>query len=68
LIKTLAGIELDTFVGPVMLRAYDHQAMMPNWYGIIEFTPDLPFPHITNPQIIGEEGYHTIEQIENLRK
>jgi branched-chain amino acid transport system substrate-binding protein len=68
LIKTLAGIELDTFVGPVLLRAYDHQAMMPNWYGIIEFTPDLPFPHITSPQIIGEEGYHSIEQIKNLRK
>ncbi|MGB6064151.1 MAG: ABC transporter substrate-binding protein [Desulfomonilaceae bacterium] len=68
LIKALAGMELDTFIGPVLLRAYDHQAMMPNWYGIIEFTPDLPFPHITDTHIIGQEGYHTIEQIKNLRK
>ncbi len=68
LIKALAGMKLHTFMGTVLLRAYDHQAMMPNWYGIIAFTPDLPFPHITDTHIIGEEGYHTVEQIKNLRK
>ena len=68
LIKALAGMELSTFIGKVLIRSDDHQAMMPNWYGIIAFTPDLPFPNITDVQIIGEEGYHTVEQIKKLRK
>ncbi|MEJ2719208.1 MAG: ABC transporter substrate-binding protein, partial [Deltaproteobacteria bacterium] len=68
LIKALEGMKLDTFIGPIVLRAEDHQAMMPNWYGIIKFTPDLPFPHITDVKKVGEEGYHTIEQIKKLRK
>ncbi len=68
LAKTLEGMQLDTFIGPILLRAYDHQAMMPNWYGLIEFTNDLSFPHLTDIQVVGEEGYHTIEQIKALRK
>jgi branched-chain amino acid transport system substrate-binding protein len=68
LIKALEGMKLETFIGPVVLRKVDHQAMMPNWYGIIAFTPDLPFPHITDVHKIGEEGYHTAEQIMKLRK
>jgi ABC-type branched-subunit amino acid transport system substrate-binding protein len=68
LIKALEGMELDTFIGKILLRAEDHQAMMPNWYGTIAFTPDLTFPHLTDVQLIGQEGYHTIEQIKKLRK
>jgi branched-chain amino acid transport system substrate-binding protein len=68
LIKALEGMELDTFIGKILLRAEDHQAMMPNWYGTIAFTPDLTFPHLTDVQLIGEEGYHTVEQIKKLRK
>lgn len=68
LIKALEGMELDTFIGKILLRAEDHQAMMPNWYGTIVFTPDLTFPHVTDVQLIGEEGYHTVEQIKKLRK
>ena len=35
IINALEGMTLDTFVGKVPIRAYDHQAMMPNWYGIM---------------------------------
>jgi branched-chain amino acid transport system substrate-binding protein len=67
IIKALEGMTLDTFVGKVPIRAYDHQAMMPNWYGTIDFTANLPFPHVTKVDIIGEEGYHSVEQIRKLR-
>jgi hypothetical protein len=42
--------------------------MMPNWYGIMDFSPELTFPHITKVDIIGEEGYHAVEQIKKLRE
>jgi branched-chain amino acid transport system substrate-binding protein len=67
IVKALEGMTLDTFVGKVPIRAYDHQAMMPNWYGIMDFTPELTFPHITKVDVLGEEGYHTVEQIKKLR-
>jgi hypothetical protein len=58
---------LNTFVGKVPIRAYDHQAMMPNWYGVMDFEPNLTFPHIVKVNVIGEEGYHTVEQIKAIR-
>jgi hypothetical protein len=67
IITALEGMTLDTFVGKIPIRAYDHQAMMPNWYGIIDFSSGLTFPHVTNVDILGEEGYHTIDQIKKLR-
>ena len=68
IINAMEGMVLDTFVGKIPIRAYDHQAMMPNWDGIIDFTPEFSFPHITKIGIIGEEGYHTVEQIKKLRE
>jgi len=41
---------------------------MPNWYGIMDFTSEFSFPHITKTDVIGEEGYHTVEQIRKLRE
>ncbi len=67
IVDALEGMTLDTFVGKIPIRAFDHQAMMPNWYGIIDFTDDLTFPHITDTKMIGEEGYHTIDQIKKIR-
>jgi branched-chain amino acid transport system substrate-binding protein len=67
IVNSLEGMTLDTFVGKVPIRAYDHQAMMPNWYGIMDFSPELTFPHITKVEVIGEEGYHTVDQIKKLR-
>lgn len=67
IIGALEGMTLNTFVGKVPIRAYDHQAMMPNWYGVMDFAPNLPYPHIVKVDILGEEGYHTVEQIKALR-
>lgn len=67
IINALEGMVLDTFVGKVPIRPYDHQAMMPTWYGIMGFSAELPFPIITETDVIGEEGYHTVEQIKKIR-
>ncbi len=67
IITALEGMTLNTFVGKVPIRAYDHQAMMPNWYGIMDFAPGLTFPHIVKVDVIGEEGYHTVDKIKALR-
>ena len=66
-IKAMENLTMDTFVGKIKMRAFDHQAMMPTWYGIMRFTPDLPFPHITDVGELGEDSYHTIEQIKKIR-
>ncbi|MRS02587.1 hypothetical protein EG832_05085 [bacterium] len=67
-VDALEGMNLDTFIGKIHIRAYDHQAMMPNWYGFMDFSKDLPFPHLAQSTgIIAEDGYHTIDQIKKLR-
>jgi len=63
IIKALENMTLDTFVGKIPIRAYDHQAMMPTWYGIMDFSPVCPFPILQNSGVMGEESYHTVEQI-----
>lgn len=68
IIKALEGLTLDTLIGKVQIRAYDHQAMMPTWYGTMDYAEGLPFPHVVKVTPIGEEGYHTIEQIKQLRE
>jgi branched-chain amino acid transport system substrate-binding protein len=68
IIDALEGMTLDTFVGKIPIRAYDHQAMMPTWYGFVDFSKEVTFPHIPKPLgMMGEESYHTIDQIKKLR-
>jgi hypothetical protein len=41
--------------------------MMPTWYGIMDYASGLPFPHVVKVTPIGEEGYHTVDQIKKIR-
>ena len=66
-INVLEGMTLDTFAGKIPIRAYDHQAIMPTWYGTMGFSKGMSFPHIIDVKMVGEEGYHTVEQIKVLR-
>lgn len=66
-IDALEGMEVDSLVGKFKIRAYDHQAMMPTWVGVMGFTPDLPFPHICDAYAVGEEYYHSVEYIKKVR-
>ncbi len=68
-IDVLAGVELDTVVGKLKIRACDHQALWPFWVGPVAVSADLPFPHITKAVLLDPvKGYRSCEQIEEVRK
>lgn len=70
IIDALEDSVVDTFLGPVKIRACDHQAMMPMWTGPIGWEENLPFPHVINLKKLGdiESTYRSCEEIEKLRK
>ena len=70
IIDYLEGREIDSPIGKVKIRAIDHQALWPPYAGTMAFTPDYPWPHITDvwfPQPI-EDAYHSPEYIKKVRK
>lgn len=43
-IKALEGLTVDTAIGPIKLRACDHQAATPAFWGLLDKLPGYPFP------------------------
>jgi len=43
-IKALEGMTIQTAIGPIKMRACDHQAMTPAFWGQIAKVPGYPFP------------------------
>ena len=70
IIDALEGMVIDSPVGPLKIRACDHQAMWPFWVGPVAFTEEFPWPHITNAVAMDppDEGYRTCSEIEAARK
>ena len=69
-IDALAGSTVDSPVGPLKIRACDHQAMWPFWVGPVAFTPEYSWPHITNAVAMDppDKGYRSCAEIEAARK
>ena len=70
IIDYLAGKEIDSPVGKVLIRDFDHQSLWPPFAGTMAFTDDHPWPHIVDvwyPEPI-ERAYHSREYIEKVRK
>lgn len=68
-IDALEGMELNTVVGKVKIRACDHQSLWPFWVGPVTVTADLPWPHISNPVLLDpSKAYGTCEEVEAQRK
>jgi branched-chain amino acid transport system substrate-binding protein len=68
IIDALEGITLDTVVGPVIIRDFDHQATWPLFYGQTKFVPEYPkFPVLVNTFTVGDEGYPTKADIQKAR-
>ncbi|MCU0580022.1 MAG: ABC transporter substrate-binding protein [Desulfobacterota bacterium] len=68
-INALEGMELNTVVGKVQIRACDHQALWPFWVGPVSVEGDLPWPHITKPVLLDPvKGYLTCAEVEADRK
>ena len=69
IIDALEGMELNTVVGKVQIRAGDHQSLWPFWVGSVAVTPDLPWPHITKAVLLDPaKGYLSCAEVEAARK
>jgi branched-chain amino acid transport system substrate-binding protein len=42
-IDALSGLKVDSPIGEIEMRAYDHQAMLPMFMGVTKKTPEYPF-------------------------
>lgn len=69
IIDALEGSVVNSPVGPLKIRACDHQAMWPFWVGPVAFTK-YEWPHVTNAIAMDppEKGYRTCAEIEAARK
>ncbi len=68
LIDAIEGMTVDSPVGPVTLRAYDHQAMLPMFMGVTKKEPGYDF--LVADKIVtisAEEAAPTVEEIKALR-
>jgi len=67
-IDALEGMTVDTPVGPVTMRAYDHQAMLPMFMGVTKKAGGYDFLIADDiVTVSGEEAMPTIEEIKKAR-
>ena len=67
-INALEGATMESPVGPVEIRACDHQALWPSYVGPIGEVPGWDFYASKTPIVIGREAYPSCEEIAKLRK
>lgn len=60
----------DPPLDKIKIRACDQQAMFPTWVGIIDFSPELPFPHVTQLTAAAdpETTYRSCGEIMKIRE
>jgi branched-chain amino acid transport system substrate-binding protein len=68
-INALEGLTLETAIGPITMRACDHQAMYPTFIGQIASIPGYPFPILKDIMTVSaKESAPSCEVIAALRK
>ena len=70
IIDYLEGRDIDSPIGKVKIQDFDHQALWPPYAGTMAFTPDQPWPHITDvwyPVPI-EKAYHSADYVKRVRE
>ncbi len=69
LIKALEGLGLDSPVGPLAIRACDHQLELPMYWGVTKLDKNLGFLVSSGTQTIPAKDYMpTCEEVLKLRK
>ena len=70
IVDALEGMVVNSVVGPLKIRACDHQAMWPFWVGKVVFDDKHPWPYIMDAVALDppEKGYRTCKEIEAARK
>jgi branched-chain amino acid transport system substrate-binding protein len=66
-INLLEGATIDSPVGPVEIRACDHQVMWPSYAGLIGEVPGWDFYATKDLIQVGKEGYPTCGEIAKAR-
>ncbi len=68
-IKALEGLTIDTAIGPIKMRACDHQAATPAFWGKLEKVEGYPFPILTDVVMTPpEKVLPTCQEIAEARK
>ena len=68
-INALEGLTVETAIGPMTMRACDHQAMYPVFVGQIASVPGYPFPILKDIMAFtSKEVAPSCEEIAALRK
>jgi branched-chain amino acid transport system substrate-binding protein len=65
-IDALSGMKVDSPIGEIEMRAYDHQAMLPMFMGVTKKVPEYPF--LIAADIVTIPGKDAIPSIEEVKK
>ena len=69
LINALEGMKLDSPIGPLAIRACDHQLEMPSYFGMTKKSPKYDFLVSDNNLVVSpEDSMPTCEEVLKLRK
>jgi branched-chain amino acid transport system substrate-binding protein len=67
-IDALSGLKVDSPIGEIEMRAFDHQAMLPMFVGVTKKVPEYPFLIATDIVTIpGKDVMPSIEEIKKAR-
>ena len=67
-IDALEGMTIQSPVGPITIRAFDHQANRGQVYGRTKYDPKRGYAILEDIQFIGSEGLlHTVEEVKAAR-
>jgi branched-chain amino acid transport system substrate-binding protein len=67
-IKAMEGLTLDTPIGPISYRPFDHQSTMGAWVGITKFDPSRGVGVMVNWEYVpGDRVLPTEREVEGMR-
>jgi branched-chain amino acid transport system substrate-binding protein len=65
-IDALSGLKVDSPIGEIEMRAYDHQAMLPMYMGVTKKVPEYPF--LIGSDIVTIPAKDAIPSVEEIKK
>jgi branched-chain amino acid transport system substrate-binding protein len=65
-IDALSGLKVDSPIGEIEMRAFDHQAMLPMYMGVTKKVPEYPF--LIASDIVTIPGKDVMPNIEEIKK
>jgi branched-chain amino acid transport system substrate-binding protein len=65
-IDALSGLKVDSPIGEIEMRAFDHQAMLPMYMGVTKKVPEYPF--LIGSDIVTIPGKDVMPSIEDIKK